>query len=235
MTNIDGDGVSWMVKILPHIEQGPLFASINQSGRVSNGQGIVNPTNYPALLAQPAVYLCPSDRARDMTQKGYWNMPPGVTFAVGNYYGVIGDMVGAGAVVVGTQDCHNFTLFGLRECRGTFWRHSFMAPVTWASFRDGTSNTIIVGESTPDPAGWFAGWAQSNLSGSTAWPPNYNSAGPALKQNFAVLAGGFYSRHSGGVNHLFGDGHVTFITNNINMTTYRALGTRYGDEVIGEY
>jgi len=47
--------------------------------------------------------------------------------------------------------------------------------------------------------------------------------------------GGMYamrSRHSGGVNTLFADGSVKFIKNSISQTTWWALGTKAGGEVI---
>ncbi len=40
------------------------------------------------------------------------------------------------------------------------------------------------------------------------------------------------SQHSGGVNCGFADGSVKFIKNTINPTTWRALGTRAGGEVV---
>jgi prepilin-type N-terminal cleavage/methylation domain-containing protein/prepilin-type processing-associated H-X9-DG protein len=38
------------------------------------------------------------------------------------------------------------------------------------------------------------------------------------------------SRHPGGVNVLFGDGHVAYVGNTIDLTTWRALGTANGGE-----
>jgi prepilin-type processing-associated H-X9-DG protein len=40
------------------------------------------------------------------------------------------------------------------------------------------------------------------------------------------------SRHSGGVNVLFGDGSVHFVKNSINVTIWMGLGTRAGREVV---
>ncbi|MFP6769920.1 MAG: DUF1559 domain-containing protein [Planctomycetaceae bacterium] len=48
----------------------------------------------------------------------------------------------------------------------------------------------------------------------------------------AVTARSF---HSETVNVLFMDGHVRTISKSINLDTYRALGTRFGDEAIGEF
>jgi prepilin-type N-terminal cleavage/methylation domain-containing protein/prepilin-type processing-associated H-X9-DG protein len=43
---------------------------------------------------------------------------------------------------------------------------------------------------------------------------------------------GFRSQHPGGANFLFGDGSVKFLKESIDLTTYRALGTRSSGEVI---
>jgi prepilin-type processing-associated H-X9-DG protein len=43
------------------------------------------------------------------------------------------------------------------------------------------------------------------------------------------------SQHTGGVNLLLGDGHVRFVVNGINLSTWRALATRSGGEVLGNY
>ena len=43
------------------------------------------------------------------------------------------------------------------------------------------------------------------------------------------------SQHPGGVNVLFADGSVHFIRNSIPLATWRALATRAGNEVFGEY
>ena len=40
------------------------------------------------------------------------------------------------------------------------------------------------------------------------------------------------SNHPGGVNALFCDGHVAFVKDSINVTTWRSLGTRSGGEVV---
>lgn len=44
-----------------------------------------------------------------------------------------------------------------------------------------------------------------------------------------------HSRHSGGVQTLFCDGHIQFISNSINLLVWQALGSRNGQEVIGQF
>ena len=43
-----------------------------------------------------------------------------------------------------------------------------------------------------------------------------------------------HSRHIGGVNSLFADGHVQFISTSIDLTIWQGLGSRDGGEVLGE-
>ena len=43
------------------------------------------------------------------------------------------------------------------------------------------------------------------------------------------------SYHPGGVNTVMVDGSVHFIANSIPQMTWRALGTRNGGEVVGDY
>jgi prepilin-type processing-associated H-X9-DG protein len=40
------------------------------------------------------------------------------------------------------------------------------------------------------------------------------------------------SRHIGGVNAMYGDGAVTFITDEVNLDVWRAIGTRNGREAV---
>lgn len=44
-----------------------------------------------------------------------------------------------------------------------------------------------------------------------------------------------HSKHIGGVQSLFGDGHVRFVSENIDLTVWRGLGSRAGGEVPGEF
>ena len=43
---------------------------------------------------------------------------------------------------------------------------------------------------------------------------------------------GFYSRNPGGAQFAWADGHVSFISETINMETYKALSTRAGGEPV---
>jgi prepilin-type N-terminal cleavage/methylation domain-containing protein/prepilin-type processing-associated H-X9-DG protein len=43
------------------------------------------------------------------------------------------------------------------------------------------------------------------------------------------------SRHTGGVNVLLGDGSVHFIQNGVDLNTWRAMGSRNGLDIVGDY
>ncbi len=51
--------------------------------------------------------------------------------------------------------------------------------------------------------------------------------------NFLSLNIAARSKHPGGVNSLFCDGHVQFVKDTIDVAAWRALGTRNGGEVVG--
>ena len=71
--------------------------------------------------------------------------------------------------------------------------------------------------------------------GTTAHPINFMN--DSLSRNLPTQANprwdesiGFRSYHSGGANFLLADGSVRFISENIDGPTYRALGSRAGNE-----
>jgi prepilin-type processing-associated H-X9-DG protein len=126
--------------------------------------------------------------------------------------------------------------------------------VSIAEVTDGLSNTLFVGErssksakqvvgSLPGVCTWVGALPGGDLDGETpalyilGWTGDPSS--PA-KPNTPEPDGSFHaesftSKHSGGVNFLFGDGSVKFITDSINEQTWVKLGTRQGGEVAGDY
>ena len=84
-------------------------------------------------------------------------------------------------------------------------------PVAIREISDGTSNTILVGETT-SPVPW--------------------SAPEDLPMDASVMASGFASRHPGGFNVLFADGSVRFLKSSLNPAIFSQLLTRDGNEVI---
>jgi len=118
---------------------------------------------------------------------------------------------------------------------------------TIAEVKDGTSNTCFIGESpqikTSTSFGPYWGSGTHTATVGRVMPPDpvaypdypyYMPNAPWKPSNPSKLqyAWMFGSFHSGGLNMLMGDGSVKFLKNSINATTWYALHTIAGGEVI---
>ncbi len=114
---------------------------------------------------------------------------------------------------------------------------------------DGASTTFLVGEmgyQLRDYTFTSGPYAGKVRGGNTSWAFGYasysfgstqeslNSINPTTPLLNRLQA--FRSDHPAGANFLVGDGSVRFISNSIDQTTYQALGTRSGGEILwGNY
>ncbi len=138
-------------------------------------------------------------------------------------------------------DCHN----GI-DCFGIFWRYTYhRGGVKIREITDGMSKTLLIGETSPvdgnSPA-WSADgdWAMTGVQLNFDW----ETSGACLDGSGTPSAGlgtcypimrSFRSYHPGGVTFGLADGSVTFLSDNIEHLTYRALSTRNRGEVAGSY
>ncbi|MDY3554883.1 DUF1559 domain-containing protein [Gemmata sp. JC717] len=218
---------SWLARILPYAEQDPLYRQTGlPSGTLYAGR---------AAVATPvALFLCPSDSAGpprdDAADLGVW-ASPAIPAAPTNYKGVSGANWGWGdprwrnPAADGNWD-------GLNQGDGVFYRTDWKAPKGLLAVTDGTSNTLLVGESLPEHTHWLA-WAYANSAAATCAIP-LNVQYPAdddysWKWEYSTT---FRSKHPGGGNFALADGSVRFVANSIDLTTYRALATIRGGEVV---
>ena len=254
----DGNGTSWIVKLLPHLEQQPLYDRLSQyafDGRFADGGGL-NQMTDPArsiieeAIATPLATLrCPSDISEnrlisDQAGWGDGQLFEGPPQEVTNYKGVVGNSVlGSAFSWAGRSDIADAKNYhGFRECNnGLFWRADyFQKSERFKTITDGTSRTFMLAESLPD-FDQHASWSFANGTwGTCAVPPNHLISLAGNETALLTLraqhqeSSGFRSLHPGGLNLCMADGSVHFITEQIDIWAYRKLSTRNGEEIVAE-
>jgi prepilin-type N-terminal cleavage/methylation domain-containing protein len=228
-TNCPWGHFSWAALILPYVEAETVYNSIDFTvnayavaiwedtsgavgGAVTNRGPAGNMKNQLAAVSMPPTFVCPA------SPRGSADVPERLTQ---KDYGVNG----------GTGVCCPERLAAGQD--GIFWVNS---KVKMNDIRDGTSNTFLLLEQTnyldqsylPDTYGsnHFI-WVHHPSQGYVQY-----SAGPNTDAWNNRGAKGY---HQGGVFVALADGHITWISNGINLTTYRALFTKKGGESVGAF
>lgn len=241
-----------MPRLLPQIDQAPLYNTIDwdlgNGTSTTDGNGGVNGASPDGARRQivPA-FRCPSDPGNGSVP---WTDPngnrvtgsaPDSSYAPGNYLGMVGTKTRLDTAPPG--------IFG--QNTNTRFR----------DITDGTSNTIAVAEgiigfhrlstndagtNTPCAAGskQTAGTSQSASSWFYAMNPQVafcnTYVGPNAKEfdcgaNSDRVNNAARSMHVGGVHVLLMDGAVRFVSENLNLQTWRDLGDKADGNVVGEF
>jgi prepilin-type N-terminal cleavage/methylation domain-containing protein/prepilin-type processing-associated H-X9-DG protein len=230
------DDHGWYAMILPFVEQQVIYNSINFNTKFSGSN------NSTSRRTHVNVFGCPSSGGiqEDEFGTGDWDR------CRGNY-----------AVNFGNTNYGQSTKNGV-QFLGAPFTYKKATPI--ANITDGTSQTLMWGEiiAPTDSSGWdgpiaemqtatggqtFQAWLTPNsktfddvarvcppTSGLNGIPGcnlfSTNSA-DTLLQSFALR-----SKHPGGVNASFCDGSVRFFKDSINLTSWRAVSTAQGSEVV---
>ncbi len=225
-----GPGWGWAALLLDNMEENTL------RGVLRFDLGIENAANSQYRTQRVNVYICPSDTL-------------GPIFAAYKNAGT----VDPASKICDVASANYVGMYGNSEPgidgAGLFFRNS---RVRFREITDGTSHTIAVGE-------------RSHLLGEATWVGSVTGAmlapGPddtdgigtfelehgstmVLGQSGEHISPGdpagetdmFYSLHPGGVNFVFADAHVAFLTPDMDSKVFEALSTRAGGETIsGEF
>ncbi len=224
---------TWIARIMPYIDQGPVATQFN----IPDGT-YLNAQSKGAFTIVFPVLKCPADPSgtTSATDWANWN---GVSVSLINYKGVSGSNWGINGTGTGTFTTNFrvtdpdpfFGQFGLDRGNGIFHRSDGARKLTLVGITDGTSNTLMIGESSHTFDQHCGGWAFPNyVHGTCSIPLNYKD--PTGNRGSWPNRYSFYSFHSQGGNFALADGSVTFIRESINITTYRAMATIGGGEVI---
>ncbi len=176
LNNDTGPGWGWAAMILPHLEQGNLYNQLHFD------KSIADPSNSTMGVTSLSVYRCPSDGGNPTFQVDQLNDPTPnystplkdsngnpVSVAHSNYVGVFGNPeITPDPGFLSTDDSRSLVHRGM-FCRNT--------PISIADVRDGTSNTLFVGERSSNLA--YATWTGSVTGGQVPpTSPNPNNYPP---------------------------------------------------------
>ncbi|MEW4564467.1 DUF1559 domain-containing protein [Bremerella sp. JC770] len=131
----------------------------------------------------------------------------------------------------------NVSMFGEVGDEGLF---KLRSDLSFRDVTDGTSNTILLGELSwnayPFYRAWNRGlhWTSSGLYLATTKNHRYPINIGVKNPSFTMVAnnGGYGSQHPGGTNFTMADGSVVFLPETIEFSTYLALASRGGGEVV---
>ncbi|HCS54966.1 DUF1559 domain-containing protein [Rubinisphaera sp.] len=275
VSRLNGWGVSFYAGLLPFVEQGALYDQLTFDGAPGYvGSGTGNTINGPAISGNSiSVMHCPSEPLDKLVNAANGHMLDSPSY-VGISGGVDEDRTSS---TTPTVDTDNFS--ELRQVNGASCCTAEPSSMTgyhssggmlisnesinFAKASDGTSNTIIMGETSDwaydalgnkvdirggSPHGWLmgtdgggrtTGWngptnRKFNLT-SVRYPPGTkNPTLPGVGRNHGPN-NPLLSPHKGGVQCVFVDGHVGFISDNINLPSLKLLCTRDDGKVVGEF
>ncbi len=248
------NGFSWISRILPFVDKSNLYSNINQTLACWDESAGVGRTNLDVARTPLPFLLCPSDPTSSTvtgeplmhpTWCSAWNATPACPSGppqCPNDPSCPLNNIGV-TTYAGITSSNNWTpdpniepmpsgLFDMRmdlNAKLNNGRRNMVVAVK--DIRDGTSNVICVGEKAAGFHG-FVAWASdasatiiTNNAINTAWsiwrsPAERIASGSAGYPHGA----GANSHHTGGCFYLRCDGSVNFVSQNIALAVYQALG-----------
>ena len=203
---------SWASLIMPYAEETALKNTIDFSASSTS------PVNQAAAGTIVPMYRCPSYTGADFTTDPHF---PAGKYAIGNY------------VSLAASDVDH--LYAVeKKPEGVIFPLSKIRP---ADVTDGLSKTIFIAESREEKMRvWIDGRTAANTALRYGSTDGDFSVDPGISLNYTpyyddgdiVSLYGPSSMHPGGALHLFGDGSVHFIVDQIGASIYVALCTRAG-------
>jgi prepilin-type N-terminal cleavage/methylation domain-containing protein len=202
---------SWNARILPYVEQKPLYdqIDINHDALLP----FLTRVNLDQVSQRLSPLLCPSDPFSPKIWSEDWGRGQ-LMAAHSNYLGCRGST----RTVPGD---------------GVFPATNVVARMQEVT--DGLSNTLHVGERPIDRVGEWGWWALGTGFDGDGLADHVLDCSEGLHRGVSGSAEDlthFWSQHPGGVYFLFGDGSTKFLNYTIDHATFKALGSRNGGESV---
>jgi prepilin-type N-terminal cleavage/methylation domain-containing protein len=215
---------SWIARILPELDERPLYE------RLDLGEDVwTNCHKYRPYTSQRlAVLLCPSDPHNERVYESDEECPGGEAYALTNYLGCRGST---------RQAPPPSGLYPLElDGNGVFPDVNRVARL--ADIVDGTSQTILVGERPADRDAYWGWWAagrgvDDHGLGDYVLDVSEGLHKGDLSDSAHLLRYG--SAHPTGAQFTMCDGSVRVLSYAIDETTFLALGSRNGGEVVAGF
>ena len=215
---IQRNGASGFLHLLPYVELEALYKTFDQNDLPYN-QGTTWTAKSKGVETRPSVYVCPSDTSESFRTSG------SLKIATGSYAFVHGNL-GPSQGISDKLKLYNSGMFNYKINQ----KRNEMT--------DGSSNTMVIGEvieahTDLSTNHWSAGSRNESCLRNTENPINTKPGTGITTSPYGIpIFGGFGSKHSGGANFVFADGHNQFLTNSISLALYKALSTKAGGESV---
>jgi prepilin-type N-terminal cleavage/methylation domain-containing protein/prepilin-type processing-associated H-X9-DG protein len=251
---------SALVQLLPYLEQGNKYNQFDLSVNIHSNNGAGN-TNLQARQQDVVVFLCPADISTSRDPIGQYgrNNYYASLGANGDYQNSDGSTGGAFYVsskikaVQITDGTSNTAMFseikrGFMPSATTFHilNVTKIQPTTWDGTPappTGSRDTNYFSECDTPTGNDYDYVGLQYYTARVIWtafythtvPPNHGARdcvrdGGGNKGHLAAR-----SYHPGGVNLLLCDGSVRFVSNSVAIATWKALGTRAGNDTVGDF
>jgi prepilin-type N-terminal cleavage/methylation domain-containing protein len=252
----DSRAWSWLARILPYTDENPVYDK-GRIGRTTLRQSGVADIQIALFLCASDDYSNRGPRADagNLAQEAYGGHP--IVVGQTNYQGVSGANWGADGsqpgrdigtdwpnagrhrpvTPAGGGDAqpgggqHNASYDGLDNGDGIMWRSDYLKPRTLAHVRDGATKTFLAGETLPEK-NRYVSWPYANNAYATcAIPPNVVPvAGRDYSPGWWPNVSGFRSAHPGGLFFARIDASVDWVSDDIDLSVYRAQATINGGD-----
>ncbi|MDB5337461.1 MAG: prepilin-type cleavage/methylation protein [Planctomycetaceae bacterium] len=213
-----GNGWGWASRILPQMDQGPLFNTLNFSLPMTHA------SHAAARITPLPVYRCPSDIGDLVWTITDTNGTALAQLASANYVGSFG--------ISDVDNCVGQSAPFRCAGEGLLFHNSF---VRMADITDGTSNTFMAGEhKTNLTLDWHSTWLGVVPGGEDAYVRILGTADHTPNHPLNHIDD-FSSHHVGGAHFVMGDGAVRFVSTNIDSGVFAGLATRAGGEIVNGF